>query len=104
MVRSLVEPHITQLVERLVPDEWWSPFRRVAPPTEALRPQGGGRRRAGERECLAAIIFVATSGCIWRQSPPVFGPAWPNAYRRSGRNQPSDVVGGGVAARVAWPE
>jgi hypothetical protein len=27
------------------------------------RPQGGGRRRAGDRETLAAIIFVAISGC-----------------------------------------
>ncbi|NHI08821.1 transposase DDE domain protein [Streptomyces sp. KO7888] len=32
-----------------------------------IRPQGGGRRRAGDREALAAIIFVATSGCTWRQ-------------------------------------
>lgn len=37
--------------------------RRVVPPTEVIRPQGGGRRRAGDREALAAIIFVATSGC-----------------------------------------
>lgn len=28
------------------------------------------------------IIFVATSGCTWRQLPPVFGPAWPTVYRR----------------------
>ncbi|MBD3580521.1 IS5 family transposase [Streptomyces sp. KD18] len=25
---------------------------------------------------------VATSGCTWRQLPPVFGPAWPTVYRR----------------------
>lgn len=31
----------------------------------------------------AAIIFVATSGCTWRQLPPVFGPAWPTVYRCS---------------------
>ncbi|MFJ8228579.1 IS5 family transposase [Streptomyces sp. NPDC094448] len=53
----------------------------MVPPTEVIRPQGGGRR-AGDRECLAAIIFVATSGCTWRQLPPVFGPAWLAAYRR----------------------
>jgi transposase len=57
-------------------------FRRVVPPTEVKRPQGGGRRRAGAREALAAIIFVATSGCTWRQLPRVFGPAWPTVYRR----------------------
>ncbi|MER6076603.1 transposase, partial [Streptomyces sp. NPDC001817] len=73
---------MTDLVERLVPDELWVLFRRVVPPTEVKRPQGGGRRRAGDRECLAAIIFVATSGCTWRQLPPVFGPAWPTVYRR----------------------
>ncbi|MFE9169882.1 IS5 family transposase [Streptomyces kebangsaanensis] len=73
---------MTGLVERLVPDELWVLFRRIVPPTEAKRPQGGGRRRAGDREVLAAVIFVATSGCTWRQLPPVFGPAWQTVYRR----------------------
>lgn len=57
-------------------------FRRVVPPTEVRRPQGGGRRRAGDRETLAASIFVAISGCTQRQLPSVFGPAWPTVYRR----------------------
>ncbi|MEU3522524.1 transposase [Streptomyces sp. NPDC038707] len=43
---------------------------------------GRGRRRAGDREALAAIIFVAASGCAWRQLPPVSGPAWPMVHRR----------------------
>ncbi|MFE4176823.1 IS5 family transposase [Streptomyces sp. NPDC056909] len=73
---------MTDLVERLVPDELWVLFRRVVPPTEVKRPQGGGRRRAHDREALAAIVFVATSGCTWRQLPPVFGPAWPTVCRR----------------------
>ncbi|MEU8503083.1 IS5 family transposase [Streptomyces lavendulae] len=73
---------MTDLVERLVPDELWVLFRRVVPRTEVIRPQGGGRRRAGDREALAAIIFVATSGCTWRQLPPVFGPSWQTVYRR----------------------
>lgn len=73
---------MTSLAERLVPDELWELFRRVVPPTEVTRPQGGGRRRAGDREVLTAIVFVATSGCSWRQLPPVFGPAWPTVYRR----------------------
>lgn len=70
------------LVERLVPDALRVLFRRVVPPTEVIRPQGGGRRRAGDREALAAIVFVATSGCTWRQLPPVFGPRWQTVYRR----------------------
>jgi transposase len=76
---------MADLVERLVPGELWVLFRRVVPPTEVIRPQGGGRRRAGDRECLAAIIFVAASGCTWRQLPPVFGPAWPTVYQRFAR-------------------
>ncbi|MBJ6612411.1 IS5 family transposase [Streptomyces sp. I4(2020)] len=76
---------MTDLVERLVPDELWVLFRRVVPPTEVIRPQGGGRRRAGDREALAAIVFVATSGRTWRQLPPVFGPSWQTVYRRFAR-------------------
>ncbi|WP_436847765.1 IS5 family transposase [Streptomyces avermitilis] len=73
---------MTDLVERLVADELWVLFRRAVMPTEVKRPQGGGRRRAGDREALAAIVFVATSGCMWRQLPPVFGPCWQTVYRR----------------------
>ncbi|NEC63280.1 IS5 family transposase [Streptomyces sp. SID9727] len=69
------------MVERLVPDELWKLFQRVVPPAPA-RPQGGGRRRYGDREVLAAIVFVATTGCTWRQLPPVFGPSGPTAHRR----------------------
>ncbi len=76
---------MTSLAEHLVSDELWELFRRVVPETVVLRPQGGGRRRAGDRECLTAIVFVATSGCSWRQLPPVFGPAWPTVYRRFAR-------------------
>ncbi|MEH0658435.1 IS5 family transposase [Streptomyces stelliscabiei] len=71
-----------RLVEHLVPDGLWELFRRVVPPTVVQRPQGGGRRRVGDREVLAAIVFVATSGCTWRQLPPVFGARWQTVYRR----------------------
>lgn len=73
---------MTVPVERLVPDDLWVLFRRVVPPTEVKRPQGGGRSRAGDREVLATVILVATSGCIWRQLPPVFSLAWQTVYRR----------------------
>ncbi|MFF0449725.1 transposase [Streptomyces sp. NPDC004609] len=39
------------------------------------RPRGGDRRRAGDRETVAAIVFAAASGCTWRRLPPVFGPS-----------------------------
>ncbi|WP_372478663.1 IS5 family transposase [Streptomyces echinatus] len=72
----------SELVERLVPDSLWELFQRVAPPAPE-RPQGGGRRRShGDREVLAAIVFVATSGCTWNQLPPGFGPSGVTAFRR----------------------
>ncbi|MFF1301214.1 hypothetical protein [Streptomyces sp. NPDC058296] len=51
----VVERFMVDLVQRLVPDDLWMLFRRVVLPTEVKRPQGGGRRRAGDRETLAAI-------------------------------------------------
>ncbi|MET7809386.1 transposase [Streptomyces sp. NPDC005395] len=69
-------------VERLVPDELWELFQRVVPEAPS-RPQGGGRRRHGDREVLAAIVFVATSGCTWQQLPAAsFGPSGATAHRR----------------------
>ncbi|MEY9988383.1 transposase [Streptomyces sp. V4I8] len=68
--------------ERLVPDELWELFQRVVPEAPS-RPQGGGRRRHGDREVLAAIVFVTTSGCTWQQLPTAsFGPSGATAHRR----------------------
>ncbi|MBL3670671.1 IS5 family transposase [Streptomyces sp. M2CJ-2] len=73
---------VAGLVERLVPDELWKLCQRVVPEAPS-RPQGGGRRRHGDREVLAAIVFVATSGCTWRQLPAAsFGPSGATAHRR----------------------
>ncbi|WP_323180354.1 transposase [Streptomyces sp. NBC_00102] len=36
----------------------------------------------GDRQVLAAIVFVATAGCAWRQLPPGFGPSGTTAHRR----------------------
>ncbi|WP_455680643.1 IS5 family transposase [Streptomyces lavendulae] len=69
------------MVRQLVPDSLWELFIRVMPEAP-VRPQGGGRRRADDRGVLAAILFVATSGCTWRQLPPMFGASWQTAHRR----------------------
>jgi transposase len=54
-------------VERMAPEDLWTLFQRVVPPAP-VRPQDGGHRRRGDREVLAAIIFVATSGCTGTNS------------------------------------
>ncbi|MBO1414065.1 transposase [Streptomyces sp. FH025] len=69
------------IVERLVPDGLWESFQHVVPDAP-VRPQGGGRQRAGDREVLAAIVFAASTGCSWRQLPPVFGASWQTVHRR----------------------
>ncbi|MFJ8539039.1 IS5 family transposase [Streptomyces sp. NPDC093591] len=60
---------MTDLVGRLVPDELWVLCRRVVPPTEVIRPQGGGRRRGGrpltgsnptDRGKLGSMIHLIT--------------------------------------------
>jgi transposase len=75
-------PVLVSIVERPVPDELWELFQRVVPEPPS-RPQGGGRRRHGDREAQAAIVFVATSGCTWQQLPSAsFGPSGATAHRR----------------------
>ncbi|MFD7124953.1 IS5 family transposase [Streptomyces anulatus] len=69
------------MTQRLVPDKLWELLLRVVPEAP-VRSQGGGRRRADDRGVLAAILFVAASGCTWRQLPPVFGASWQTVHRR----------------------
>lgn len=58
----------------------WLLFGRVTPPTEVMRAQRGGGPVA--THVLAAIIFVATSGCTWRQLPPALRPSRQTVHRR----------------------
>ncbi|MGI3223328.1 transposase [Streptomyces sp. GTA36] len=61
-------------------DKSWLLFGRVTPPTEVMRAQRGGGPVA--TNVLAAIIFVATSGCTWRQRPPALRPSRQTVHRR----------------------
>ncbi|MEU6721001.1 IS5 family transposase [Nonomuraea sp. NPDC046802] len=65
----------------MVPEKLWELFQQVVPPAPT-RSQGGGRRRVDDRTVLAAIVYVATTGCAWRQLPPVFGASWQTVHRR----------------------
>jgi transposase len=68
---------VAGIVERLVPDELWELV-----PEAPSRPQSGGRRRHGDREVLAAIVFVTTSGCTWQPLPTAsFGPSGTTPHR-----------------------
>ncbi|MFI1769734.1 hypothetical protein ACH41H_48245 [Streptomyces sp. NPDC020800] len=75
---------MTGLIERLVPEELWVVFRGVVPEKVVIHPEGGGRRRAGDREVLAAVVFGATTGCTLRQFPPV-------PFLRRGSPRPADL-------------
>ncbi|WP_416070353.1 transposase [Streptomyces sp. ME02-6991-2A] len=46
------------------------------------RPAGSSASSSSPGTLLSTSWAVATSGCTWRQLPPLFGPAWPTAYRR----------------------
>lgn len=68
-------------LQRLVPDELWEVFQRVVP-LAPTRPQGRGTAALDDRLILAAIVYVATTGCAWRQLPPIFGASWQTVHRR----------------------
>ena len=56
------------LVEELVPDELW---HVVAPllPAPPRPPYGGRRRTVPDRNCLAAIVYMARTPTPWRLLP-----------------------------------
>jgi transposase len=58
----------TTLIEELVPDELW---RLVAAllPSLPRPPYGGRRRTVPDRNCFAAIVYMARSSTPWRLLP-----------------------------------
>ena len=59
---------MTSLVDRLLPDGLWQRIQPLLPPAPA-RPRGGVPRRVPDRNCVAALIFMA------RTSTPCLLPA-----------------------------
>ncbi|PSL57919.1 putative transposase of IS4/5 family DUF4096 [Saccharothrix carnea] len=72
---------VDQLSRRLAPDALWHIVKPLAPPA-GVRTQGGGRGCVDDRQILAAIVFVVTSECSWRQLPPLFGVKVSTVHRR----------------------
>src|SRR6266498_164306 len=59
---------MTTLVDKLVPDELWQLVEPLLPPRP--RPWWGGRRRTiPDRNCFAAIVFMARTSTSWRLLP-----------------------------------
>src|SRR4029453_972222 len=60
---------MTTLADDLVPDELWA---LVAPllPTPPRPPYGGRHRAISDRNCFAAIVYMARTSTPWRLLPP----------------------------------
>jgi transposase len=59
---------MTTLVDRLVPDQLWAIVEPLLPPPP--RPPYGGRHRTiSERNCFAAIVYMARTSTPWRLLP-----------------------------------
>lgn len=62
------DPGMTSLVDRLLPDALWQLIQPLLPPPSA-RPRGGVPRRVPDRNCVAALIFMARSSTPWNLLP-----------------------------------
>jgi transposase len=59
---------MTSLVDRLLPDGLWQRIQPLLPPAPA-RPRGGDPRRVPDRNCVAALIFMARTSTPWSLLP-----------------------------------
>src|SRR5919109_3532508 len=57
-------PGMTNLVNRLLPEELWQRIQQLLPPAPP-RPRGGGPRR----DCMAALVFMARTSTPWSLLP-----------------------------------
>jgi transposase len=59
---------MTSLVDRLLPEELWQRIQPLLPPAPP-RPRGGVPRRVPDRNCVAALIFMARTSTPWALLP-----------------------------------
>jgi transposase len=61
-------PAMSTLVDRLLPEALWE---RVQPllPAPPARPRGGVPRRVPDRNCVAALVFMARTSTPWSLLP-----------------------------------
>jgi transposase len=55
---------MTSLVDRLLPDGLWQRMQPLLPPPPP-RPRGGVPRRVSDRNCVAALVFMARTSTPW---------------------------------------
>src|SRR5512132_2440252 len=59
---------MTSLVDKLVPDDLWALVEPLLP-LPPRPPYGGRHRTIGDRNCLAAIVFMARTSTPWALLP-----------------------------------
>jgi len=59
---------MTSLVDRLLSDALWQRIQPLLPPPPP-RPRGGVPRRIPDRNCVAALIFMARTSTPWSLLP-----------------------------------
>ncbi|MDT0303428.1 transposase [Streptomonospora wellingtoniae] len=69
------------LYRRLVPDTLWAVAGPLVPPFGNRR-QGGGTAPLDDRTVFTAVVYVLTSGCVWRRLPAEFAVSPATAHRR----------------------
>jgi transposase len=60
---------MTSLIDRLLPDALWQRIQLLLPSPPA-RPRGGVPRRVPDRNCVAALVFMARTSTPWSLLPP----------------------------------
>jgi transposase len=59
---------MTSLVDRLLPSQLWARIQPLLPPPPP-RPRGGVPRHVPDRNCVAALLFMARTSTPWNLLP-----------------------------------